>query len=480
LAFFFFFFFFSFFSFLFLAFFGVHGLFLDRYDTATNQVCFDEQRFPKDTETNFKGQNGKHYKLEDVWFMLQHREKQWLQYMKECNTFKFQIVSFLDHKELLNYLTGKIDKSAKITEPVELVSAPAVATSTSAAVASLPMMTGQTPMTTATTGGAEQDPALVEDLQDEAVYEEEEAAPVVERPLTEAELKVKRRKEATIQRDLEEMMKIGSEREMKLKEILADAEVVEQIQSHERPTMTKDMMLQSNTRNFKHILNLMYLRQTDGKHRMRGTTAVQTGAALSQKRGRNSSKKDGGAEGDKRTRPDVNIVPIIIVPAAMTSNITIANAKDFLENGQWISSQKKKEELRGSSAKPLSAGKVGFFHATHHEDGSESKARFEVVDNVRGFTSKDWNRVIAVFTNGKEWEFKGFKSSAPAKLFNEISGFYLAFKGDATPPSISNWKINILKLEKNARHNDITANRDFWEILKKETGKKPQFNGLFG
>jgi hypothetical protein len=47
-----------------------------------NMIIFDDQKFSKDLDTNFKGQNGVIYKMQDVWFMLVHRDKPWLQYVK--------------------------------------------------------------------------------------------------------------------------------------------------------------------------------------------------------------------------------------------------------------------------------------------------------------------------------------------------------------------------------------------------------------
>lgn len=42
-------------------------------------------------------------------------------------------------------------------------------------------------------------------------------------------------------------------------------------------------------------------------------------------------------------------MPIIIVPAAASTTLTLLNAKDFLEGGHWVSSQAKKEELKGNA-----------------------------------------------------------------------------------------------------------------------------------
>ena len=89
-------------------------------------LSFDGVEYDGGTETNFRGQNGVAYKLQDVWFMLAHREKAWLNYVKECNQYRFAIVSFMDHKDMLAYIKGTSETSTRITEPV-LVGAPPAA-----------------------------------------------------------------------------------------------------------------------------------------------------------------------------------------------------------------------------------------------------------------------------------------------------------------------------------------------------------------
>ena len=165
------------------------------------------------------------------------------------------------------------------------------------------------------------------------------------------------------------------------------------------------------------------------------------------------------------------MVPIIIVPAASTSNVTLLNVEDFLERGQWCSPLKRRESLRGS-APPQ---RVSFIRPSTNveDDGSERKVKFEVVDNTRGFTSDHWKRVVAVFTNGKEWEFKGWKLGEPQKMFNRVTGFFVAFRGDPIPPAIHTWNVTILYLDKSSRHMDIIAQKQFWDKLDHDARRRP-------
>ncbi len=440
--------------------------------------------------------------------MLAHREKPWLQYVKECNQFRFGIVSFLDHKDMLAFLTGKSDTSTKIVAPVVIAEQPAAGASSSLPPSfGLPSSSegagkrgraeddeegGSVPLSQAEDGGNEM---VMDTMRDE------DEKPV--RPPSESEIKSKRRKEATIKRDEEEIVKIDNERSLRLGDIMKDANEVMAIRAHERPTLSKEDLLKSSTRSFKHFLNLMFLRQNEGKHRKRGETAQQqeakklsaraaTDAAQKrgrdQKRGKPMSAAAAAAAAKKAKTAPKAVVPIVIVPASQTSNITLLNAMDLLVKGQWVSLQRKKDEHKmtpgvSPAATPQSGGKsykaVTFVHTTHHEDGTEVASEFEVVDSTRHFTPADWDRVVAVFTNGKEWEFKDWKLGDPATMFHRVSGFYLAFKGEAIPASITNWKVTVLWLDKSARHSDATAQRIFWEVVKRETAKEKAFQNLF-
>ncbi len=57
---------------------------------------------------------------------------------------------------------------------------------------------------------------------------------------------------------------------------------VKAIVARERPTVTRESLLRSQTRSFKHILNLMYLRQNEAKnlHRQSGKRGAQRHAIV--------------------------------------------------------------------------------------------------------------------------------------------------------------------------------------------------------
>ena len=72
--------------------------------------------------------------------------------------------------------------------------------------------------------------------------------------------------------------------------------------------------------------------------------------------------------------------------------LTLHNVRDFLEKGQYIDASTKQTEKPSSVMieKKRSAGIVPY----------------KVIDNVDGMTREQWDRVIAVFVSGPEWQFK--------------------------------------------------------------------------
>ena len=110
----------------------------------------------------------------------------------------------------------------------------------------------------------------------------------------------------------------------------------------------------------------------------------------------------------------------------------------------------------------------------------ENTILLQIVDNVKRMSKNDWRRVIAVFTNGKEWEFKpwakGFK--APADVFAKTCGFHLYFDDSGTKGKVDTWNVHRLAVSKSAakRHLDAAVQKAFWQHLDAFVkAKKPMF-----
>ena len=72
--------------------------------------------------------------------------------------------------------------------------------------------------------------------------------------------------------------------------------------------------------------------------------------------------------------------------------LTLHNVRAFLEKGQYIDTSTNQTEKPSSVMieKKRVAGIVPY----------------KVIDNVNGMTREQWDRVIAVFVSGPEWQFK--------------------------------------------------------------------------
>jgi parafibromin len=129
--------------------------------------------------------------------------------------------------------------------------------------------------------------------------------------------------------------------------------------------------------------------------------------------------------------------PIIIVPNAATSLLSIFNVEDYLVNGRFVTTQEKKNH--GATREcPLRIKKT-------NEYGTKT---YDVIDNPLSLTDEDWNRVVAVFVTGQEWQFKTWKWKTAVELFKNVLGVFVNFEGHTILPTVQSWNCKILKVLK--------------------------------
>lgn len=90
-----------------------------------------------------------------------------------------------------------------------------------------------------------------------------------------------------------------------------------------------------------------------------------------------------------------------------------------------------------------------------------------------GLSHSQWRRVVAVFVNGFDWQFKDWPTRKMVELFLRWRGYFMHFADQtALPDVISKWNVRTLTLQRNKRHQDVTIMNDFWtdldQFLKKE------------
>ena len=171
-----------------------------------------------------------------------------------------------------------------------------------------------------------------------------------------------------------------------------------------------------------------------------------------------------GPVGGVRKDPSAGAMPLIIVPAGYGSKVlfNMYNVAEFLANEKFITwdSCHKAGQKKHSSI---------IFKRRYKRDRS---VKYEVTDKAPHKRSEDWARVVAVFVSGKEWQFKDwpFRGADDGDLvdtFQKIRGFYPAYDTDKTLEIIKTWNVKVLRFQKNVRHGDRAQFEALWEEIDK-------------
>eukprot|EP01116_Phalansterium_solitarium_P024034 TRINITY_DN8676_c0_g1_i1.p1 TRINITY_DN8676_c0_g1~~TRINITY_DN8676_c0_g1_i1.p1 ORF type:complete len:568 (-),score=141.85 TRINITY_DN8676_c0_g1_i1:186-1889(-) len=155
-------------------------------------------------------------------------------------------------------------------------------------------------------------------------------------------------------------------------------------------------------------------------------------------------------------KPIRTAVPIIIVPAAVTSCVMLLNALEFLTGTQFAHvSDKTKAGCR----------KPPFLDIVRIKNGRE--LRYKIVDQVNKMTPADWKHVVAVFAAGPEWQFKNWFWPTPVDVFSKAMGVFVHYEEDKVPETIKSWNVKVLTVSRLAvkQHLAQNAQIDFWTQL---------------
>jgi len=164
-------------------------------------------------------------------------------------------------------------------------------------------------------------------------------------------------------------------------------------------------------------------------------------------------------------RDPKHAIPIIVVPAAVSAVINMYNAKQFFDNGTFVSGELcRSQSAAAGQSKPSS---LTFTRASYY-DPSKS-VTYEVIDDVRGLKClEDWNRVVGICVSGQSWQFSDWPKKQwpnPAAIFEKVAAFHIYFEDEALHPNILQWRTHRLPISKTKRHGDRSVVLDFWHIL---------------
>lgn len=152
--------------------------------------------------------------------------------------------------------------------------------------------------------------------------------------------------------------------------------------------------------------------------------------------------------------------PIIIVPNAMTSVVTMVNAPFFLgEDARYVP--------REVALKDPRAGRRGGTFSVTRRMASRlggHELTYDVIDNpaTRLRRPEDWRRVVAVVCQGQSWQFKGWRLSDPVELFTSAFGFYVGLDGAAVPAELRGWNVKTSRISRDRRGMDNVCMASFW------------------
>eukprot|EP00096_Caligus_rogercresseyi_P006844 TRINITY_DN2377_c0_g1_i2.p1 TRINITY_DN2377_c0_g1~~TRINITY_DN2377_c0_g1_i2.p1 ORF type:complete len:541 (+),score=182.42 TRINITY_DN2377_c0_g1_i2:29-1624(+) len=182
-----------------------------------------------------------------------------------------------------------------------------------------------------------------------------------------------------------------------------------------------------------------------------GNPSSQTSRSLPSPASSASASSSGGGKKPSKT-------PIIIIPAAPKSLISMHNAKDILQELKFVSTEEKKAQ---------GAKRDNEILIQRRKDGGFT-VPYRVIDNPAKLTNADWDRVVAVFVMGQAWQFKGWPwDGNPTVIFSKIAAFHVKWDESNLEKNIANWSVNIIDLSRNKRHLDRAKLMLFWEALDK-------------
>lgn len=154
----------------------------------------------------------------------------------------------------------------------------------------------------------------------------------------------------------------------------------------------------------------------------------------------------------------ISRTPIIIIPAAASSLITMFNARDILQDLKYVTT----EEKRSAGAK-----KESEILLQRRKEASVT-VPYRVVECPQKLNNAEWERVVAVFVAGPAWQFKGWPwDGNPVEIFTKVCAFHLKYDEMKLDVNVGKWAVHVIELSRSKRHLDRAALMTFWEKLDK-------------
>lgn len=350
--------------------------------------------FPCSVETAYRSKQGNLYTLETLLYYVRNHHVKHTEYLQNARTQRIPTVTLPDRKPLLEYLQGKVASN----DAIEL-------------------FVPQNPkFPDSVTGDVEE-------------YRPEDPTLIGIR--------------AASDEDEDENARIKASE---------NVDYMSMIRSLERPLKDREALLECRNRDFYSVL-VASTRREEERQRMESHQRKDGLVAKSRLMGAEERGlgfwKDGDELGfDSTPKPKMHLkgskigegVPIILVPSASQTLITVYNVKEFLEDGVFIPSDVKVKQMKGPKPDCVTVQKKF--------SRDRVVTAYEVRDKPSALKAEDWERVVAVFVLGKEWQFKDWPFKDHVEIFNKIIGFYMRFEDDSieSAKNVKQWNVKIISV----------------------------------
>lgn len=336
---------------------------LDRIVRVNDEFRFgSEYSFPCSAETAYRSKQGSLYTLETLVYFVRNHQLKHIEYIQKARTQGIPAVTLPDRKPLLEYLQGKVSSS----DAIEFLVPPNnVNTTSNAKFPDLPLSSSLIPSE-----------SFVPNLN--AINDLREGKP------QDADL----------------------------------PSVMTMIRAMERPLKDRESLLECKQRDFYSVLVASTKREEE-RQRMDSQQRKDGLVAKSRLMGSEETRYGDESGYDATPKPKMHMkgtkigegVPIILVPSAFQTLITIYNVKEFLEDGVFIPTDVRVKQMKGTKPDCVTVQKKF--------SRDRVVTAYEVRDKPSALKPEDWDRVVAVFVLGKEWQFKDWPFKDHVDIFNK-------------------------------------------------------------
>ncbi|KAL5785580.1 hypothetical protein ACOSQ2_007972 [Xanthoceras sorbifolium] len=394
---------------------------LEKVAQVGNEVRFGgDYAFPCSIETAYRSKQGNLYTLQTLVYFIKNYSLKHTEYIQSARANRVPAVTLPDRKPLFEYLTGKIDSADQIEFHLP------------------------------------QNPSALDASR-------KETAPFGDDALRNNNSSYINNNIATVAAAAVDDGNGG--------ESFENLDYISMIRAVERPLKDREALLECKNTDFYSVL-VSSTRREEERQRIESHQRKDGLVAKNRLMGVDERGMGyGGDEGFEATPKPKMLqlkggkigegVPIILVPSAFQTLLTIYNVKEFLEDGVYIPTDVKVKSMNGVRPECVTVQKK------FSRDRDQVVKAYEVRDKPAALKPEDWDRVVAVFVLGKEWQFKDWPFKDHVEIFNKIIGFFMRFEDDSVESAkiVKQWNVKIISISKNKRHQDRAAALEVWDRL---------------